>query len=407
MAQQRFLFAEFELDPGAFELRRGPELVPLEPQVFEVLRMLVENRSRVVSKDELLDHIWPERYISEAALSSRLMAARKALSDTGKDQRFIRTVHGRGYRFVHPATEVAVEPDAAALPAELPPAIAVELAGPPPAVSFATTSDGVHLAYSVLGDGLPLVRTNGWVTHLELEWQWPAGRSFWQRLARRHRLVRYDGRGMGLSDPADDLSLDTRIRDLEGVVDSLGLERFAILGISAGVYQAVQFAAKHPERVSHLVLYGGGPDNEEDEAENVQWVRYWDSLRNVMRTGWDIASPVYRRLFTDLILGESASQADGDAFNEMQRGATDPRTASRFIGQTLATGVADAAREVQAPTLVVHRRDDMMVPMSRSRRMASLIPGARFHTLEGNAHWPMVQGAEEFAALVDEFTGGG
>ncbi len=175
MAQQRFQFAEFELDAEAFELRRGRELVPLEPQVFEVLRLLLERRHRVVSKDELLDHIWPERYISEAALSSRLMAARKALNDTGKDQRFIRTVHGRGYRFVHPATEVDGEGDSGSRPIQTPPVSGEEPAGPPPPVSFATTSDGVHLAYSVLGQGLPLVRTNGWVTHLELEWQWPAG----------------------------------------------------------------------------------------------------------------------------------------------------------------------------------------------------------------------------------------
>jgi pimeloyl-ACP methyl ester carboxylesterase/DNA-binding winged helix-turn-helix (wHTH) protein len=403
---QRYQFAEFELDAEAFELRRDREPIPVEPQVFELLRMLVEHRHRVVLKDEILDRIWPERYISEAALSSRLMAARKALSDTGKEQRFIKTIHGRGYRFVHPATEIGAAGGELSPISESPPA-EEEPPGPPPAVNFATTSDGVHLAYSVLGDGLPLVRTIGWVTHLELEWQWPAGRRFWQRLGQHHRLVRYDGRGMGLSDPAEDLSLETRILDLEGVVDGLGLERFAILGISAGVYQAVKFAAKYPERVSHLVLYGGGPDNEHDEAENIQWIRYWEPLRHVMRTGWDIASPVYRRLFTDLILGENTDPADVDAFNELQRSAMDPRTASRFIAATLATGVGEAARQVKAPTLVVHRRDDMMVPTSRSRRMASLIPGARFHTLEGNAHWPMVQGAEEFAQLIDDFTGGG
>lgn len=404
---QRFQFAEFELDAEAFELRRGGELVSLEPQVFELLRLLVERRHRVVSKDEILDHIWPERYISEAALSSRLMAARKALSDTGKEQRFIKTIHGRGYRFVHPATGSPGEDGAAPASTEAQAPGPSETPGSAPPVNFATTSDGVHLAYSAFGQGLPLVRTIGWVTHLELEWQWPAGRRFWQRLAQNHQVVRYDGRGMGLSDPAEDLSLETRIRDLEGVVDALGLERFAILGISAGVYQAVQFAAKYPERVSHLVLYGGGPDNDDDDTENVQWVRYWEPLRHVMRTGWDIASPVYRRLFTDLILGESTDPADVDAFNELQRSATDPRTASRFIAATLATGVGEAARQVKAPTLVVHRRDDMMVPMSRSRRMASLIPGARFHTLEGNAHWPMVQGAEEFTRLIDDFTGGG
>jgi len=112
----RFTFDEFELDTASYELRRAGRPVSIEPQVFEVLSLLIENAGRVVTKEEILDHVWPERYVTEAALNSRVMSARKALGDSGQEQRYIKTVHGRGYRFALVPTlaeersPVAVEP---------------------------------------------------------------------------------------------------------------------------------------------------------------------------------------------------------------------------------------------------------------------------------------------------------
>jgi pimeloyl-ACP methyl ester carboxylesterase/DNA-binding winged helix-turn-helix (wHTH) protein len=395
-----YSFEDCELDPVRFELRRAGDPVSVEPQVFEVLACLVSNHERVVTKQELLDEVWPEGFVSEAALNSRIMSARRAIGDSGKEQRLIRTIHGRGFRFIAPVRQSDGHATASRTLLDQ----MADLRIPAPVVEYAKTSDGMSIAYSASGTGLPLVRTIGWFTHLELEWRWPRGYAYWSRFARRHRFVRFDGRGIGLSEPTDDFSLETRVRDLEAVVDALGLERFALVGISVGVYQAILYAARHPERVTHLISYGGGLDG--NAREQGVWLREWDSLRRIMRQGWGIDTPAYRRLLTNLILGDDASDEDVDAFNELQRRTIDGRGASRFIGMSLADGVAEAALQVKAPTLVIHRQDDQLVPFSRSRRLAATVPGARLIALPGVAHWPLLDAVatDELVSSIEEFT---
>jgi len=127
-------------------------------------------------------------------------------------------------------------------------------------IRFCTTSDGVRIAYATVGQGPPLVRVLGWFTHLEVEWENPIWRSFIDGLSRRHFLIRYDGRGMGLSDrDVKDFSPETHVRDLEAVVDAVGSEKVALFGLSQGGPTAIAYTLRHPDRVSHLILYGGGP----------------------------------------------------------------------------------------------------------------------------------------------------
>jgi hypothetical protein len=166
------------------------------------------------------------------------MAARKAIGDNGQDQRLIRTIHGRGFRFVGEVE--SVEETGPLAPSPPPP----EEDPPPPMplIRYATTSDGLSIAYAATGSGPPLVRVLGWFTHLEVEWKWPKARRLWQRLSEHHSLVRYDGRGMGLSDPAKDFSQEARLRDVEAVVDALGAEKVTLLGMSRGVQDAVRYA---------------------------------------------------------------------------------------------------------------------------------------------------------------------
>ncbi len=389
----RYVFGEYVLDTDRYELRRAEAVVPMEPQVFEVLTLLVANHHRMVTKEEIVQHVWPSGFIGDAALNSRMMAARRAIGDNGRDQLLIQTVHGRGYRFVG---EVRLREEASAATS---PAVN-------PEIRYARTRDGKSIAYTVHGSGPPLVRALGWYTHLELEWKWDTGRRLWERLAANHTLVRYDGRGMGLSEPADEFSVETHIADLEAVVDAAGLERFAILGMSRGTQEAVHFAARHPERVTHLIAYGGGPPPE-DEDERRDWLQERDTRYRVVRDGWGKDSPVYRQMFAYMLLGPEARPGDIAYFTEMQRASTPPERAARYYTSVNYDRDAEAASRVRVPTLVLHRRGELVVPFSRARRLASLIPGARLHRLEGNNHWLLFDdpGAPEFVRLVEEFTG--
>src|SRR5919107_1363032 len=169
-----------EIDPDAVELRRAGVRVPVEPQVFEVLAYLIENRDRVVPKEELMDRIWGGRFVSESAVTSRIKQGRQAIGDNGQAQRLIRTVHGKGYRFVG-----TLRSDPA--PRHEP-------------VSYAE-SDGLQIAYQITGGGdRDLVLVAGFVSHLELDWADPRHASFLDRLGTFGRLIRFDKRGTGLSD---------------------------------------------------------------------------------------------------------------------------------------------------------------------------------------------------------------
>jgi serine/threonine protein kinase/pimeloyl-ACP methyl ester carboxylesterase len=256
-------------------------------------------------------------------------------------------------------------------------------------VRFCTTSDGYRIAWAEAGSGEPaIVRVLGWFTHLELEWRSELARRFWRRLARRHRLIRYDGRGIGVSasgaEPPRHFDLESRLRDLDAVIEAAGVERFALLGMSEGCAAAIAYAARHPERVSHLVLYGGFV-HAPDEPEQVE---KWRTLRSMVRDGWGQRTPIFGELFARLFLGSQATEERLRYFDEMQRASADPRTAYHHLVSVGQLDVRQVASQVAAPTLVVHRSGDLVIPIEHGRRMAQSIPGARFLVLdEGDNHW--------------------
>jgi len=184
-----YVFGDCEVDLARFELRRAGEVVHVEPQVFDVLAYLLRHRGRVVSKTELLEQVWGDRFVSESALASRLMAVRRAIGDDGETQHVVRTVRGRGYQFVAPVDERAPE----ASPAR-PPRDQLEQQ-----IRMCTSVDGTRLAYATLGEGRPLVKAANWMTHLDYDWESPVWRHWLEGLARGRQLVRYDERGCGLS----------------------------------------------------------------------------------------------------------------------------------------------------------------------------------------------------------------
>ena len=244
----RYRFGDTVLDTTRYQLRRGDEFVHVEPQVFDVLAHLVEHRDRVVTKSELLETVWGHDFVSESALTTRIKQLRQAVGDTGRDQRVVQTVHGRGYRFIAPVEEESGDGERPIL--AVPPDLRQD-------IHFCTATDGTRIAYATVGTGPPLVRAAHWITHLDYDWQSPVWRHWLVGLARGRQFIRYDERGCGLSaHDVDDFSIDAFVRDLEAVVDDLALERFPLLGVSQGGPIAISYAARHPERVSHLILLG-------------------------------------------------------------------------------------------------------------------------------------------------------
>ncbi|MGH9217097.1 MAG: alpha/beta fold hydrolase, partial [Acidimicrobiales bacterium] len=290
-----YTFDGYELDLDQFELRRDGARVAVEPQVFDVLAHLVEHRTRVVSKVELLESVWKTTFVTESALTSRIKGARQAVGDDGRLQRMIRTVHGRGYRFVSPVdvfVSPASAPPAASRPTESRVAVTQE-------IRFCRSADGVQVAYASSGEGPPLVKAANWLSHLDYDWESPIWRHWLQELSRRHQLIRHDERGCGLSDwDVDHLSIDTKVADLEAVVDACGLERFALLGISGGGPASVAYAARHPERVRKLVLYGAYARGRMARARTVEEKREAELMVDLAELGWGRDDPAFRHVFT-------------------------------------------------------------------------------------------------------------
>jgi pimeloyl-ACP methyl ester carboxylesterase/tetratricopeptide (TPR) repeat protein len=281
----------------------------------------------------------------------------------------------------------------------------------PQRIAYCTTSDGVRIAYAQTGQGPLLVRVLGWFTHLEMEWEWPDLRALWERLSAHHTVVRFDGRGIGLSDRwAGEFSEESRERDLDAVLDALGASASrpaALLGISEGGWTAAACALRHPDRIGHLIVYGGyargalarpGFDAEEDRA-----------LLTLMRKGWGRATPAFRQVFTSQFYREDADPALLAHFNDLQRASADPDTAARYVGSCHTRGDGTAMfAQVARPMLVIHRRDDRSVPFEEGRYLASVVPGARFLPLPGSAHYfPTARsddpGTEEMIHAIEAF----
>jgi pimeloyl-ACP methyl ester carboxylesterase len=370
----RFQFSDVLIDTQSRELRRGATLVPVEPQVFDLLVYLVENRHRVIGQEELLDTVWNGRIVSQSTLTSRINAARAAIGDSGAEQRLIKTVSRKGYRFVGLGLGLG-GPNAAPTPGQ---ALRQE-------IHFCTACDGVRIAYACVGKGGPVVKAGNWLNHLEYDWESPIWSPLLHWFVEHHRFVRYDARGNGLSDwEVEDISFDAFVRDLESVADAAELERFSLFGVSQGCAISIAYAVRHPERVDRLVLYGGfalgrrlrGSPMDIDQAE---------AMVTLMRTGWGQANPAFRQLFTSLFVpGGTTEQVNW--FNDLQRKSTSPENAVRIRLVSDYMNVVELLPRVKAPTLVLHCRDDAVQPFDEGRRIAAAIPNARFVPLEGRNH---------------------
>lgn len=370
-------FADCQFDPDQLELRRGGRVVHVEPQVAEVLSYLVAHRDRMVPRTELLDAVWGDRFVSESAMSSRLMQARRAVGDDGHRQAVIATVHGRGFRFVAPV--VLLEAPLASTPPPAPPG-AQE-------VRYAVAADGVCVAYALAGEGPPLVKAANWLTHLEREWDSPIWGHWLHELATDHRLVRYDERGCGLSDwDVPSFDFEAWVDDLELVVEAAAVEEpFALLGISQGGAVAIAYAVRHPERVARMVLVGAYARGRLIRAETAEARDEAALDLEIGKVAWRRDDDAFRQVFASQFL-PGADRELWDAFNQLQRVTTSTENVVSFLDVFAHIDVTAQAPRVRCPTLVVHSRGDLRVPRSQARELTDLIPDSRLVMLNSRNH---------------------
>jgi pimeloyl-ACP methyl ester carboxylesterase/DNA-binding CsgD family transcriptional regulator len=261
-----------------------------------------------------------------------------------------------------------------------------------PEIRFCTAPDGVKLAVGSYGSGRPLVRAATWLTHVEHDATNALTRHWCEELARSNRYITYDGRGCGLSDRGpSDVSAEAWLSDLETVVDAMGLPRFPLLGVSMGAPIAVAYAAKHPDRVSRLVLFGGfhrSYFSAKNPAPRV--LEEADVLLKSARLGWGTGSAALRQVFVAKLMGD-ATPAQRQAFDEQQRATSSPEMAERYLRAMFALDVQDVAPCVACPTLVFHSRGDQLIFFEQGRKLAASIPGARFVPLESKNHVPLAE----------------
>ena len=252
-------------------------------------------------------------------------------------------------------------------------------------IRFCTTADDVRIAYAAVGEGPPLVKAANWLSHLELDWDAPIWSPLFRELARDHLFVRYDERGNGLSDwDVNEISFHAFVTDLETVTDARGLERFALLGISQGAAVSIEYAVRHPERVSHLILFGAYPAGWRINA-TPEVTKEREAVIALTETGWGQDNPAYRQIFSSTFM-PSATIDELTWFNEFQRRTTSPKNAARFLSAFGDIDVRHQLAKVTVPTLVIHSLLDRRIPVATGREMAAAIPHAQFLGLSSDGH---------------------
>lgn len=380
-----YRFAQCELDLRRHLFRRDGKLVALEPQVFDLLALFVVRAGDLIDRDEMLATVWDGRIVSEAAISSRISAVRRAIGDSGKAQGMLKTVPRRGFRFL-----VAVEAE----PVQIAPgkAVAASRSEEPHEqdIRLARSTDGICIAFASTGSGSPLMRAGHFLTHLERDWESPVWRPLLDRLGASFRVTRYDQRGTGMSDHApDQLSLDALVDDLEAVADAAGLDRFPIFAASQGVPVAIAFAVRCPARVSGLVLYGGYAQGRSVRG-TLEETRNADAILTIIRQGWGRAGSAFATAFASIYMPDATSEQLHD-MADMQLASASPANAVALRIAIDAFDVQHLLPAVQAPTLVLHASEDSVHPVSQARVVAAGIPGARIHVMTGRNHIPLPQ----------------
>lgn len=397
-SHMRYRFGHFELVVETRELLANGRAQAIEPQVFDLLSYLITERGRVVTRDEMIDTVWNRRVVSDSAISARINAVRNAIGDSGARQDWIKTIPRRGFRFVGAVEDV----EKASL--DHTPAPAADEPARRQRIAFCRSPDGTRIAYATSGSGYPLMKVGHWLTHLEHDWHSPIWQPVLDRLNTRFSMVRYDQRGNGLSDwDAPGFSLDTFTDDLEAVVDAAEMKNFALYGTSQGVPIAINYACRHPGKITHLILHGGFAQGrlvrsaDSDRAQG-------EAIITLMRHGWGQPGSAFINAFATMFIPDSTRE-QLDSLVETQRLTTTPDNAAALRSAVDQFDVSGKLKQISVPTLVIHSRRDAIQPLEQGRLLASEIPDAEFLLLESGNHvilshekaWPVFyDGIERF-----------
>ena len=252
-------------------------------------------------------------------------------------------------------------------------------------IKFCTTEDEVKIAYASTGKGYPIVKTANWLSHLEHDWHAPIWSPLFQELAKKYHFIRYDERGNGLSDwSVKNISFDAFAKDLETIITVTKLDKFALLGISQGASVAIDYAIKYPEKVSHLILFGGYSAGWRINA-NEEEIKQREAIITLTSLGWGQDNPAYRQIFSSTFL-PSANKEELDWFNEFQRSTTSPENAARFLSVFGDIDVRHHLPNIKVPTLIIHSQNDQRISIESAREMAAMIPNAEFVSLHSDGH---------------------
>ncbi|HLO18122.1 MAG TPA: alpha/beta fold hydrolase [Anaerolineales bacterium] len=253
-------------------------------------------------------------------------------------------------------------------------------------IRFCKARDGTRLAYAKVGQGPPLVKVGNWMSHLEYDLDSPVWKPWLENWTRFNTFYRYDPRGCGLSDrDVVDFSFEAMVSDLEAVVDDAGLEQFGLFSMSQGGCVSIAYAARHPERVRQLIVYGGylqgslsgNPTKEAIEEAEVQLMLF--------KLSWGNENPAYRQVFTTFLIPEGTPEQFA-WFNNLQLVSTSPANAMSIQRSFNNMDVVESAKTIKVPTMVIHAKQDATVPFESGRQVAALIPGARLTILESKNH---------------------
>lgn len=385
-----YQFANCSIDPERQTFFRDGTSVHVEPQVFELLLVLAEKQGLLVTKEELVEIVWRGLSVSDATISARINAARKAVGDTGRAKAIIKTVHGRGFRLISDVEKVQTQP------AKLP---VIDHAGTQ-TIQFAKSSHNAKIAFAQSGEGPPLVRVGHWLSHLELDWQSSVWRPLIEALGHKHTLYRYDQRGTGLSSRGLDYAdLDAFADDLKAVADANNLDCFPIFAASQAVPVAIRFAERYPERVSGLVLYGGYAEGRALRDKSPEDISE-DTILELVRAGWGKANSPFVNAFSSLFVPD-ATPEQMESFVRMQTETISPENAARLRQIVDRFSVKDILQSISAPTLVIHAISDAVQPIHQGRILASEIPNAKYVSLESRNHVPLPQ-EESWKRMIHE-----
>ena len=369
----RYRFADCVLDTARHIFLRAGEEVPLEPQVFDLLELLAARSGVLVTRDEIVETVWHGRIVSEATISSRINAVRRALGDDGARQAILKTLPRRGFRL-----EVPVETDAGAS----------RVAVAERHVRFAASGDGTAIAWATAGDGPPLLRAGHFLTHLEYDRRSVIWRPLIDALEARFSLTRYDQRGTGMSEPdVTDFTLDRLVEDLGAVADAAGLDRFPIFAASQGVPVSLAYAARHPDRVTRLVLYGGFAQGRtvrgsaEDRAQA-------EAILTFVRQGWGRDGSPFLQAFETTYMPDATTEQLAQ-MAELQKASATGKAAAALRDAIDRFDVRACLGEVRQPVLVLHAAGDAVHPLAQSRLIAARVPGAELRVLPGRNHVPL------------------